>query len=966
MATHGFDLVREAQIQEFNARALIYKHRTGAEFLSLSNDDENKVFGISFRTPPSNSTGIAHILEHSVLCGSRKFPVKEPFVELIKGSLNTFLNAFTYPDKTCYPVASQNLQDFYNLIDVYLDAVFHPRITPQVLEQEGWHYELEKVEDPLIYKGVVFNEMKGAYSAPERALVDYAQHSLFPDTTYGVESGGHPRHIPDLTFSDFEQFHSRYYHPANARIYFYGDDDPDRRLEILEEYLAEFSPAIVESEVGLQTALSEPRRLTHPYAVSADGAELDKCMVAINWLLSGEADAAAAMKLGILEQVLLGTPASPLRKALIESGLGEDLAGIGIEDELRQYYFSTGMKGVVTADVEKVETLVMSTLKQLVDDGIDAGAIRAAVNTIEFRLRENNTGSYPRGLSLMLRALSTWLHDGDPLAPLAFERSLESVKSKLQSDERFLERVIREELLENQHRSVVVLEPDPEMQQREEADERGRLEAVRAEMSPADLRAVVAATRELKERQEALDPPEQLARLPHLQLDDLDPKIRQIPIEVQQVDGVSVLHHDLFTNGIVYLDVGFDLHALPADRLPYVGLFGRALTEMGTAKDDFVRLAQRIGAGTGGIWAQTVVSSRVDVGRSAAWFFLRGKAMSQQTGELLEIITDLLLTAQLDDKDRFLQIVTEEKAGEEAGLVPSGHRVVSLRLRSQFDESSWIQESMGGITYLFFLRQLIEQVRDDWPSVLEKLEEVRRLLINRSTMLCNVTAAASSRSTFDPQLSGLIGAMPASTQSLHEWTPDFSPRSEGLTVPAQVNYVGKGMCLFDYGYQLHASATVISRYLSTTWLWDRVRVQGGAYGAFCMFDPFTGVLSFISYRDPNLEESLNTYDRTGNFLREVVLSPAELEKAIIGAIGDMDSHLLPDAKGFTSMSRYLTGITDDYRQTRRDEVLATQIADFRNLADFVDQLAKHGQVVVLGGGERLRGSLPDLELLEVL
>jgi len=965
MANHRFELLRDQYIKEYDAGARLYRHRTGAELLSLSNDDENKVFGVTLRTIPSDSTGIAHILEHSVLCGSRKYPVKEPFVELIKGSLNTFLNAFTYPDKTCYPVASQNLQDFYNLIDVYLDAVFHPRITPQVLQQEGWHYELENVDNPLAYKGVVFNEMKGAYSSPERALYDYSQHSLFPDNTYGVESGGHPRNIPDLTFAQFEAFYASHYHPSNARIFFYGDDDPERRLDILEEYLDEFEAGVAGPGVGLQPTLDQPRRITHPYAVSAEGEGLDKCMVTVNWMLPGEVDAVSEMKLAILEHVLLGTPGSPLRKTLLESRLGEDLAGVGVEDELRQYYLSTGLKGVARGDVDRVEQLIHDTLADLAQVGIDSGAIRAAVNTTEFRLRENNTGSYPRGLSLMLRALCTWLHDGDPFAPLAFERSLTQVKEAL-AEGGYLEQVIREELLENTHKTVVVLEPDPELQQREEEEERSRLAVVRSSMSRDDLEALVAATRDLKERQEAPDPPEEVAKLPRLRLSDLEPAIRRIPLDEEQVDGVTVLHHDLFTNGIAYVDVGFDLRSLPADYLPYVNLFGRAITEMGTAKDDFVRLAQRVGSETGGIWSHNLVSASLDGRPAAAWFFLRGKAMTDQCGELLDIVGDMLLTARLDDRERFLQMALEEKAGEEAGLVPAGHRVVSLRLRSQFEESAWISESMGGISYLFFLRELVEQIERDWPAVLARLEEVRRLLVNRSAMLCNVTTSDRDRAAIATGLADLLGAIPISEVSAAPWQADLRSRCEGLALPAQVNYVGKGIDLSGHGYRVQGSTTVISRYLSTTWLWDRIRVQGGAYGAFCSFDPFTSVLSCVSYRDPNLRESLATYDATGQFLREVDLNDEELEKAIIGAIGDLDTHQLPDAKGFNSMVRYLTGVGDAYRQRFRDEVLATSVDDFRVFAEFADVLATHGQVVVMGGAESLKSGSPELEMVDLL
>ncbi len=954
MENHGFDLIQEAEIAELNTRVLRYKHRTGAELLSLLNDDENKVFGISFRTPPADSTGIAHILEHSVLCGSRKYPVKEPFVELLKGSLSSFLNAFTFPDKTCYPVASQNLQDFYNLVDVYLDAVFYPRLTPQVLQQEGWHYELENVDDPLVYKGVVFNEMKGAYSAPETVLSEYVQHSLFPDNTYGLESGGHPRHIPELNYEQFEAFHTHYYHPSNARIFFCGDDDPQQRLAILEEYLGGCESAAVDSDIALQPRFAEPMRLVYPYAVSEDNGA-DKSMIAVNWLLEDDVDPEAGMAFHILEHVLIGTPASPLCKVLIESGLGEDLAGVGLEDELRQCYFSTGLKGVESANLDQVERLVLNTLERLAEEGIDAGAIEAALNTTEFRLRENNTGSYPRGLALMRRTLTSWLYDRDPCAPLAFVEPLNALKARLATQDRFWERLIRQYLLDNTHRTTLVLEPDPNLQEREEAAEKARLERARATMAADELESLVVDTQELKRLQETPDSPEALASLPHLQLSDLDPRSKILPLEATVHRDTRVLYHDIFTNGIVYLDVGFDLHTLPSEYLSYIPLFGRALIEMGTEKQGFVELAQRIGARTGGIWPQSLVSAPRQGQESAAWFFLRGKAMKDRAGELVDILRDMLLTATLKDKERFYQMVLEEKAGEEAGLVPDGHRVVDLRLRSQFDEAAWVSEQMGGISYLFFLRRLAEDIQRDWPGVVARLEEVRRLLLQRSSMLCNVTLAGEDRATFEPLLEGLLEALPGAAPQRHRWAPSYLSRWEGLSVPAQVNYVGKGANLYELGYELHGSASVISRYLSTTYLWDRVRVQGGAYGAFCSFDSFTGVFACVSYRDPNVLETLQIYDQSVQFLREVDLSGDELQKAIIGAIGDMDAYQLPDAKGYTSMVRYLTGTTDKFRQTMRDEVLGTTAADFVQLAEVLEQFEEQGKVVVMGSKEAIEG-----------
>ena len=950
MPEHQFELLREERLEELNTRARLYRHRTGAQLLSLANDDENKVFGINFRTPPEDSTGVAHILEHSVLCGSRKYPVKEPFVELIKGSLNTFLNAFTYPDKTCYPVASTNLKDFYNLIDVYLDAVFHPRITPAVLQQEGWHYEVEPDGSRLTYKGVVFNEMKGAYSDPERVAAEYAQQSLFPDTTYGVESGGHPRAIPDLTFEQFEQFHSQYYHPSNARIFFYGDDDIDRRLDLLEEYLSDFEPRSIDSTIVDQPRFSEPRRLEHVYASEGEEAA---SFVTVNWLLDGEIDLDDRRALQVLDYVLLGTPASALRKALIDSGLGEDVTGSGLETEMKQLFFGAGLKGVHERDIDAVAELVVGTLEKVVEEGVDAGMVAAALNTAEFRLRENNTGSFPRGLALMLRSLAHWLYDRDPLESLRFEDSLARLRQRIDEDDRYLPELIRCHLLENKHRTTVVLRPDEGEGARQEAAEQERLVAAYAQMDESTLQEVADTARALQEAQERPDDPADLAKLPRLELSDLQSKITTIPIEETEVEGVKTLHHDLFTNGIAYFDIGFDLSVLPQEYLPYVPLFGRALLEMGTKDESFVQLQQRIGAETGGLWTQQVLSGHRQSDALHAYLFLRGKSTVTRTSELMALLRDVLCRGRLDDRARFMQMALEEKAGEESGLVPGGHRVVSLRLRSRFDKASWLSEQMRGVDYLFFLRRLVADIDQDWPSVQKRLEEMRDLLFSRSGALCNVTLSGDDRSLFDGELAAMLSSLPAVDRSKQTWTQPEHTGSEGLLIPAQVNYVGKAANLYDLGYALHGSSTVVSRYLGASWLWDRIRVQGGAYGAFCSFDPFSGILGYASYRDPNVLNTLDNYDGSGAFLRQLDINQDELSKAIIGTIGDLDSYQLPDAKGYTSMMRHLTGIDEVYRQRMRDEILGTTAEDFHFFADILDRGASQGVVAVLGGEDAI-------------
>ena len=591
--THGFELVRDEFVDEYNVRTLLYRHQqTGAELLSVITDDENKVFGVSFRTPPADSTGIAHIMEHAVLGGSEKYPLKEPFVQLIKGSLKTFLNAFTSPDKTTYPVASTNLQDFYNLVDVYLDAVFHPLITRHHLDQEGWHYELESPEDPLIYKGVVFNEMKGVYSSPDAVLGRTSQHAIFPDNAYSFDSGGDPTVIPDLTYEQFTDFHTTYYHPSNARFFFYGDDDSTERLRLLDAVISAFNRQESDGSIALQSRPAARRRVVESYSVDSPDDMTGKNRIVLNWLLPEKSDPALNMALSVLSYALMGTQAAPLRKSLVDAELAEDVIGGGVSASLRQMTFSVGLKNVAEENLTRAEALILDSLADLAETGIDEDMIEAALNSIEFSLRENNTGAYPRGLVLYMRALNTWLYDGDPLDAIRFEAPLRAVKQALTDDPGYLADLIRTYLLENEP-VTVILKPDPELRDQLDTTERERLAAAKAAMSPAEIEAVISNTQTLKQLQETPDRPEDLAKLPSLALSDLEPAIKTIPSAEVQGDEVTLLTHDLFTNGIVYLKLGFNMHVLPQELLPYARFFGLALSKMGTRNR---RLCQIIAA----------------------------------------------------------------------------------------------------------------------------------------------------------------------------------------------------------------------------------------------------------------------------------------------------------------------------------------------------------------------------------
>ncbi len=955
MIIHGFELIKEEKIPKLNnTNARLFRHiETGAELLSMENDDENKSFGITFRTPVNDSTGVPHILEHSVLGGSQKYPVKDPFVHLTQGSLNTFINAFTFPDKTCYPAASQNLKDFYNLIDVYLDAVLYPNIKPETLQQEGWHYELENLDAPLTYKGVVLNEMKGTYSSPEQIFGDVIQRNLFPDTTYQFDSGGNPKHITDLTYEQFKSYHETYYHPSNARIYFYGDDPPEARLRIIQNYLKDFSKIEPDSKITLQPYFDAPRRVTHAYPAGRETDPEKKYRIAVNWLLPEATDPELTMALSIMSDLLTGTSASPLRKALIDSGLGDALTGSGLSTHLRQMFFSVGLKGVHRDNVDEVETLIFDTLDILAKEGFESEMIEAAVNTIEFHLREKNTGSFPRGLAVMLGVLNTWLHDGDPFSHLKYEKPLNALKTNLAGEERVFENLIERYFINNPHRVTVILEPDTELPQREEAQEREQLAEIRKQKSQEDLKMVMQKAQQLKELQETPDSPEALATLPMLQLSDLDKKIKHIPLEVIQEGKTKILYHDLLTDGIIYLDVGFNLHTLPQELLPYMPLFSTALTQIGTETEDFVKLSQRIGRKTGGVLASPLILPMRNSQKSTAWLFLRGKATTDKGDDLLDIMRDILLTIKLDNPERFMQLLLREKAGEESNIVSYGSATVATRLQARFHEASWANEQMNGISYLFFLRQLVKDVKDDWQSVLAKLEEIRRIVFNQNGMISNITLDEANWQKFQPKLAHLFTDMPTHPVNIAEWKCGMLPKYEGLTAPATVNYVCKGANLYDFGYKRHGSVSVILNHLRSTWLWEKIRVQGGAYGTFCNFGDLSGVLTYTSYHDPNLLKTLDAYDKSGQFLRELDLSNDDLTKNIIGVIGSMDGYQLPDGKGRTSMIRHLVGNTEEHIQQIRDEVLTTTIEDFKRFADALDYVKQEGCVVILSSKENI-------------
>jgi len=973
-----FEVTKSDKVDEYGANVLMFTHKkTGAEIMSVTVPDENKVFGITFRTPPDDSTGIPHILEHSVLCGSRKYPVKEPFVELLKGSMQTFLNAMTYPDRTCYPVASQNLKDFYNLVNVYMDSVLHPAITPWTLKQEGWHYDIEDPSKPLTYKGVVYNEMKGVYSSPDSVHYRKCKEALFPDNTYGVDSGGDPIVIPQLTWEKFEGFHKKYYHPSNSRIYFYGDDPVPARLELIDSYLSEFDAHPTgpkDSEVKWQKKRDTPWALEQSYPSGQDG----KPLMSINWLLNdAPMSSQDELALAVLNDLMLGTPVSPLYKKLRESGFGESVMAMGLSTTLQQATWSVGMKGINDASkIPNIEALVYETIKDLAAEGFDDASVEACLNSLEFDLREFNTGGYPRGLSYMLGSMNEWIYDRDPLEAMRFEKPLAELRARLAKGEKVFEELLERLLISNGHRVTVTSMPDTALESKILDAEKAELEAVRAKLSEEEIAKLVEETKLLKKRQEAEDPPEKIALIPSLSTDDLDREVRNVPIAVGEEHGVKVLRHDLPTNGIVYADFGLDMRVVPAELLPLIPLFVRCLTEMGTTSKSDVELSKYIRTHTGGVSATVQTDSKYGVGNVVpeqevvSHMFVRGKATYAKSAELFDVVGDMLANTNFDNKDKFKQMVLETKVRMEGAVASMGNSFASGRIGARYNIEEFVSSKMQGIDTIEDMRKLAEEIDQDWGAVLGRLERLRDLLVDRRNLIINLTAEDKGLDKVQAQLESYIQGMPLRTEDvkIQDWKAEmgkFEGAGEGFIVPTQVNYVGKGARIFQPGEKTSGAMSVVSRYLRTSWLWDKVRVVGGAYGCSNTFSPNTGLFKYTSYRDPNLMGTLKTYDETPSFLSHTAkeMSPSTLSNAIIGMIGDLDKPQQPDQKGFASMERYLVGLTDEIRQERRDQVLATTAKDFAEFGERLEAIKKDGTVAVVGSAAALEDpDVADLKL----
>ncbi len=940
---------------------LRYRHAaSGAEVLHLASDEPNRSFAVAFPTLPSDDTGVAHILEHMVLAGSERYPLKDPFFEMVKGSVAGFLNAFTYPDRTIYPFATENERDFLNLLDVYLDAVFRPRLSRATFDQEAWHLKPSEDGASLSLHGVVFNEMKGAMADPGRSLGHVEALALFEGNPYAFESGGDPAAIPDLSYEALVAYHRAHYHPSRARFVLHGDVPFEDALARIARYLVDASPIEEASPPPLQPAFAAPRSASGSYPADAHGGAL----ASVAWTLPALEGPGEELMLEVLDHVLVGTPASPLRRALLDAELGEAFLG-GLDLSVRQPNFRAGLRGVNPERVPDVHALVLDTLEEVSRVGFDPADVRAARNRLEFDLREMDGQGGQRGLTIALDALGSWLHGRDPLRSLDYDAALADLNARLGDGEDHgagaLVDVMRSRLLENPHRVAAHVVPDGSWSERRSQQEAERLATLRAGLGEGDVTALREANEALMKAQMEPDSEEARATLPRLHRDDLH-AMREDPVTTLHThEGARVLHVNLPTRGLAYLDVGFDLQRVPTRLLPHVGMLGRYLMETGTAQRSLSDLTRAIDADTGGVDAGFDLAPPAPSGVQLARFFVRGRALAQKVETLTALMREVALEANLADVPTLRMLAKESLARRRAALERAGHRYALRRVASHDSVESRAEERMTGLAGLAELARFIERCDEEPDAVVAELAELRSLLFHRDGLVVGVTADDAAAEVALPAVRAFIDGLPSTGGASESWAFDPPGEREGWTLPGQVNYVVTGRTL-QGGRELPGGWLVASRWLSSEVMLPRIRFEGGAYGAGAMLDPLRGAFRTYSYRDPHVDRTLGVVAEAPALLREAAasLDEVEFETLVIGAVGSLEPYDAPAERGYRTLVRWLRGTEEQPARLRR-ELLEADRSVFTALADAIEA-ADAPNVVVLGPRDALTSSQASLEV----
>jgi len=955
-------------VEDVQSDGFILRHKkSGARIAILSNNDDNKVFYIGFRTPPEDETGVPHIIEHTTLCGSKKFPVKDPFIELAKGSLNTFLNAMTYPDKTVYPIASCNDQDFKNLMDVYLDAVFNPNITKyeEIFKQEGWHYELTGKDDELKINGVVYNEMKGAYSSPDEVLSSQIYRSLFPDNTYSKDSGGNPEYIPKLTYEAYLDFYHKYYHPSNSYIYLYGDMDVVERLEWLDkEYLSLYDYKKVNSEINKQPAFDKIKNVEAQYSITMDDSQENKTYLSYNRVVGDTLDEMLYQAFDVLDYALVSSPGAPVKQALIDAGIGDDVYG-SYDAGILQPVFSFVAKNANASQADEFESIIENTLKEVVKTGINKEALLAGINSSEFKFREADFGQFPKGLLFGLNCLDSWLFDDmKPFIHLECLGTFAKLRKAVDTD--YFEKLIQEYLLDNTHGSSVTVKPKRGLgNEREEALAK-ELSDYKASLSDEEIKKLIEDTEHLKKYQEEPSSDEDLRKLPMLTRADMKKNAMAFSNIEDELLDVKVVRHDIESNGIDYISFLFDAGDFAQSELGYLGFFTNALGLVSTEKYSYTDLANATNIYTGGI--STGTASHPDIKDRNNFVFkleVKLKVLEKNLDKALELMEQMLLSSDFTDTKRLGELVAQIKARLQANLSSSGHLVAAMRSMSSFSRYALYQDELKGIAFYRSICRIEKELSESPKSVSDKLAAIAKKLFARNRMLISFTGNNEAYCNAKPSLEKVIAGFDKMSAIGNQAEVHFNTAKEAFIDASQIQYVAKTGDFICEGYEYTGALRLLRIILSYDYLWINVRVKGGAYGCMNTFLR-SGESYFVSYRDPNLSDTLDVYDRIPEYIKNFSPDERDMTKYIIGTFSALDTPMNPEAKGSRSLSAYLEGITYEQIQKERNEILNAQPEDIRRLADLVEAVLKKDSICVIGNENMIKESAGLFENVEKL
>ena len=954
----AYEVIQTEDLSDLKSEGILLKHKkSGARVLLMSNDDENKVFAIGFRTPPSDSTGVPHIMEHSVLCGSKEFPVKDPFVELVKGSLNTFLNAMTYPDKTVYPVASCNDKDFQNLMHVYMDAVFYPNIYQhdKTFRQEGWSYKLDNPEGELTISGVVYNEMKGAFSSPEGVLDRVVLNSLFPDTAYAVESGGDPEVIPELTYEQFLDFHRKYYHPSNSYIYLYGDMDMEEKLKWLDEkYLSEFDNEPVDSEIHLQKPFTEMKEVVQEYSIASEESEEDNTYLSYNKVVGTTLDEKLYLAFEILDYALLSAPGAPLKKALIDAGIGKDVSG-SYDNGVYQPIFSVVTKNANVEQKEEFIKVIEDTLKDIVKNGINKKALRAGINYHEFRFREADFGNYPRGLMYGLQLFDSWLYDEEkPFIHMKAIPTFEFLKEQVETG--YFEELIQKYLLDNTHGSIVIIKPERGRTARMDKELADKLQAYKDSLSKEEIEELVKETKELEEYQEEESAPEDLAKIPVLGREDISREIAPIYNKEMETSGVKMVHHEVETNGIGYATMMFDLSEIEEELLPYAGILQSVLGIINTKNYEYGELFNEINVHTGGIGTSLELYTDVTKVKEKdfrATFEIKGKALYPKMDVLFSMMREILMESDLGDEKRLKEILAMLKSRLQMSFLSSGHTTAALRSLSYTSPIAKFKDDTDGIGFYEVVKDLEENFDEKKEMLIANLKKIAEKIFRKDNLMISYTSSESGLAPMEEAFAKIADTL--HTEVKGEETNcviHCVKRNEGFKTSSKVQYVARTGNFIDGGAEYTGALQILKVILSYDYLWQNVRVKGGAYGCMSNFNRI-GEGYLVSYRDPNLEKTMEIYEGVVDYLKNFNVDDRDMNKFIIGTISNIDRPMNPAAKGARSMNLYMNHVSAEMIKKERNQILDAQQADIRALAGVLQAVLDAGELCVIGSEEKI-------------